>query len=127
MERLNQYQLSFAEKVYALCRKVPRGKVTTYAEIARALDCKAYQAVGNALRCNPYAPTVPCHRVVKSDGNIGGFKGKLSGKEVEEKIRLLEKDKIKVVGGKVNLVKHLFKFKEKIITLKNYETKSTCL
>lgn len=103
-------KVTFAEKVYALSKKVPRGKVTTYAEIARALDCKAYQAVGNALRCNPYAPVVPCHRVVRSDGRVGGFKGKLTGKEVEGKIRLLEEEEVEITGKKVDLAKHLFKF-----------------
>lgn len=92
----------FAEKVYALCKKIPRGKVTTYGEIARALDCKAYRAVGNALRCNPYAPIVPCHRVVRSDGSIGGFKGKTAGREVREKIKLLEEEGVKVEKGKVD-------------------------
>ncbi len=94
---------NFAEKVYALCQKIPRGKVTTYAEIARALDCKAYRAVGQALRCNPYAPSVPCHRVVRSDGSIGGFKGEVSGKEAGEKIKLLEKEGVRVEKYKVDL------------------------
>ncbi len=79
-------KMSFAEKVYFLCRKIPEGKVTTYREIAHALNTKGYQAVGQALRCNPYAPRVPCHRVVKSDGSLGGFKGKSEGKEIKEKI-----------------------------------------
>lgn len=101
---------AFAEKVYALCRNIPKGKVSTYKEIAKALGGKGYQAVGNALRCNPYAPEVPCHRVVKSDGNIGGFKGKTKGKEVEEKIELLRKENVKIVDGKIDLKKHLFGF-----------------
>ncbi len=103
-------KLTFAEEVYALCRTVPPGKVTTYAEIASALHTKAYRAVGNALRSNPCAPIVPCHRVVKSDGNVGGFKGRLTRKAVGEKIRLLEKEGVEVIGKKVNLAKHLFKF-----------------
>jgi O-6-methylguanine DNA methyltransferase len=54
---------------------------TTYGQIARKLNTKAYRAVGNACRKNPYAPRVPCHRVVRSDGTIGGFGGKTSWKE----------------------------------------------
>lgn len=97
--------LSFAERVYSLCRKVPKGKVTTYGEIARALNTKGYRAIGQVLRCNPYAPQVPCHRVVKSDGSVGGFKREKSGGEIEEKIRLLEKERVKIVDGKVDLRK----------------------
>ncbi len=100
---------SFAEKVYAVCRRVPRGKVTTYGEIAKALGGKGFQAVGNALRCNPYAPKVPCHRVVKSDGGIGGFRGKVLGREVKEKIALLEAEGVIVQEGKVDLAVFLFR------------------
>ena len=63
--------MSFAEKVYKLTAKIPKGKVSSYREIAHALNCKAYRAVGSALNKNPYAPKVPCHRVIKSSGNIG--------------------------------------------------------
>ena len=58
----------FSEKVYFLTKKVPKGRVTTYKELAKKLKTKAYRAVGQALKCNPYAPKVPCHRVVKSVG-----------------------------------------------------------
>ncbi|MEK6845266.1 MAG: MGMT family protein [Nanoarchaeota archaeon] len=94
---------NFAEKVYALCQKIPRGKVTTYGAIARALHTKAYRAVGQALKCNPYAHGVPCHRVVRSDGSVGGFKGKTEGKEVEEKIKMLKKEGVRVEKYKVDL------------------------
>ena len=50
---------SFAEQAYALLRKVPKGRVTTYKEIAHAMGTKAYQGVGQAMRNNPYAPEVP--------------------------------------------------------------------
>lgn len=65
--------MNFNQRVWDLCRKVPKGRVTTYKEIAKALGTKAYRAVGNALNKNPHAPIVPCHRVVKSDGSVGGF------------------------------------------------------
>ena len=53
-------EMSFNQKVWATCARVPKGRVTTYADIARALGTKAYRAVGNALNRNPYAPAVPC-------------------------------------------------------------------
>lgn len=72
--------MTFNQKVWALCARVPAGKVTTYAEIARALKSKGYRAVGNALNKNPYAPAVPCHRVVGSTGSLTGFAGGLAKK-----------------------------------------------
>src|SRR5215212_9483987 len=73
--------MSFQERVWALTARIPHGKVTTYGEIARAMGTKAYRAVGNALNKNPYAPGVPCHRVVGSDGRLTGFAGGLPKKE----------------------------------------------
>lgn len=63
----------FQERVYSICSKIPKGKVCTYGDIANALNSRAYQAVGSALNKNPYAPKVPCHRVVNADGSLGGF------------------------------------------------------
>ena len=63
--------MTFNEKVWALTAQVPKGQVTTYGEIARRLKTKGFRAVGNALNKNPYSPTVPCHRVVGSDGALG--------------------------------------------------------
>lgn len=100
--------MSFAEKVYSLCTKIPPGKVTTYKEIAQALNTKGYQAIGQAMRCNPYAPHVPCHRVIASDGSLGGFKGKKKGKEIKEKIKLLEKEGVKIIDNKINLHESYF-------------------
>jgi methylated-DNA-[protein]-cysteine S-methyltransferase len=90
---------------------IPRGRVTTYRLIAKKLETKAYRAVGNACRNNPYAPRVPCHRVVKSDGTIGGFAGKTSGRTVQNKVELLRKEGVQVKDGKiVDFEKVLFKF-----------------
>jgi len=103
--------MSLSEKVYKLCKKIPEGKVSTYLELGKALDTKAYRAIGQCLKHNPNAPIVPCHRVVSSSGLIGGFKGKTSGKEIEEKIKLLEKEGIKFQGKKIiDFEKVLFKF-----------------
>jgi methylated-DNA-[protein]-cysteine S-methyltransferase len=81
--------------------KIPKGKVTTYGLIARKLNTRACRAVGSACRKTSYPPSIPCHRVVRSDGTIGGFGGRTSGKKVEDKIRLLRKENVQVRNGKV--------------------------
>ena len=123
---------TFNEKCYEILKKVPKGKVTTYKEIANFLHTKAYRAVGNAMNKNPdgYAISpeairnrhsairgdskrtsgfflVPCHRVVKSNGEVGGF---ASGKK--NKIRLLRQEDIEIKDNKIDLDKYLFKFKK---------------
>ncbi|MBN2353395.1 MAG: MGMT family protein [Spirochaetales bacterium] len=91
----------FQERVYALCRRVPAGRVTTYGEIASALKTRACRAVGQALRRNPYAPAVPCHRVVASDGSLGGFCGETSGTEPARKKLLLLEEGVRFLGDKI--------------------------
>ncbi len=98
---------TFNEKCYQLLKKVPRGKATTYKEIAHALNCKAYRAVGNAMNKNPYAPKIPCHRVINSNGNLGGFASGL-----REKIKLLKQEGIEINNKKIDLNKYLYKFKK---------------
>ena len=90
--------MKFNQKVYKLCQKIPKGKISTYKEIAKKLNSKAYRAVGNALNKNPYAPKVPCHRVIKTNGEVGGF---ASG--TKNKIKLLEKEGIKINNSKIDL------------------------
>ena len=109
--------MSFAQKVYFLCQMVPPGKVTTYGEIARVLGIKGYQAIGQALKCNPYAPVVPCHRIVKRDGSLGGFKGSLLNEIVLEKRMLLSEEGVVFNGSKVDLESCFFSFP--ILTSKN--------
>ena len=104
-------RMNFEEKVWNLMETIPRGRVTTYGFIAKKLRTKAYRAVGNACRRNPYAPRVPCHRVVRSDGAVGGFRGKTTGKTVEEKTLMLRSENVQVKNGKVvDFEKVLFKF-----------------
>ncbi|MBR9679129.1 MAG: MGMT family protein [Nanoarchaeota archaeon] len=86
------------EQVYKIVEQVPEGKVITYKRIAEKLNCKCYQLIGQIMAKNPYAPKVPCHRVVKSNGEVGGFNGKIENKE---KIRLLEKEGVKIENGKI--------------------------
>ena len=90
-----------AEKVYQLLTKIPPGKVTTYKNLAQALNTKGYQAIGQILKKNPHAPTVPCHRVVKSDGTLGGYAGKINGPKIIMKKKLLQKEGIEFVGNKI--------------------------
>lgn len=100
--------MNFNQKVLNLTKKIPKGKVSTYKEIAKAINTKAYRAVGTALRENPYAPKVPCHRVVNSSGTVGAYKGKQNSKE---KIRLLRKEGIKIKDNKIiDFKKKLFRF-----------------
>jgi methylated-DNA-[protein]-cysteine S-methyltransferase len=85
----------FAKRVYASLMLVPKGKVTTYKDLAASVGCGSPRAVGQALRCNPFAPTVPCHRVVAASRNIGGFFGQTSGGEIDRKVRMLREEGVR--------------------------------
>jgi len=86
----------FQKRVYDKLLEVPRGKVTTYRDLAHAIGTRGYRAVGTALNKNPFAPSVPCHRVVNSDGSIGGF---ASG--CADKIAILQEEGVNVAGSKI--------------------------
>ncbi|MFW5704402.1 MAG: MGMT family protein [Nanoarchaeota archaeon] len=81
---------------------MPMGKVTTYKDLAKALNTKAYRAIGTTLNKNPYAPQVPCHRVVNSNGKVGSF-----AKGIEEKTKLILKEGIKIHYNKVENFQNL--------------------
>ena len=85
----------FQNKVYELCKKVPKGKVTTYKAIAEKMGTKAYRAVGTALNKNPFAK-VPCHRIVGSNGHLVGF-----ARGLKKKAALLKKEGIKIKNNKI--------------------------
>ena len=86
------------QKTYDLVRQIPSGKISTYGTVARALgDVRAARAVGRMMNQNPNADTMPCFRIVYSDGSIGGF-----GLGVDNKIRRLEEDGIKVSDGRIH-------------------------
>ena len=82
----------FQKKVFLELLKVPAGQTISYGELARRIGCRCPQAVGQALRKNPFAPDVPCHRVIRSDGKIGGYFGKTDGDMIERKRKLLESE-----------------------------------
>lgn len=95
----------FSERCYALLKKVPKRKITTYKILAKKLRTRAYRAVGNAMNKNPYSPKVPCHRVINSDGKIGGF---ASG--IKKKIAMLKKEGIKIKNNKIeNFEKYIYR------------------
>lgn len=91
-------EMNFCQKVWALTARVPKGKVTTYSAIARKLGSKGYRAVGMAMNRNPFAPEVPCHRVVGSDGRLTGFAGGL-----DKKRRMLLEEGVVIRQDKVDL------------------------
>jgi methylated-DNA-[protein]-cysteine S-methyltransferase len=80
----------FQKKVWAALCDIKKGGVVTYAELARRIGKpKAVRAVANAVGANPFAPEVPCHRVVRTDGGLGGYSGKGG---VKTKLALLKKE-----------------------------------
>ena len=91
---LNSTEITeFQRRVYIELLNVPRGATITYGELARRIGCRSAQAVGQALRRNPFAPYVPCHRVIASNGSIGGFHGQIEGEMIEKKRQLLERER----------------------------------
>lgn len=97
---------SFDKDCYKLLLKIPEGKVTTYKEIAHALGKKGYRAVGRAMNRNPNLIDVPCHRVVKSNGEVGGY---ATGSC--RKLELLRQEGVYVSeDGQVDLSKYLYVF-----------------
>jgi len=86
---------AFQERVYDAVSRIPFGFAASYMELAREVECGSPRAVGQALRRCPYS-RVPCHRVVASDGSIGGFGGEDMGPEIRKKIRLLRQEGIPV-------------------------------
>jgi methylated-DNA-[protein]-cysteine S-methyltransferase len=101
----------FQRRVYALLSLVPRGCVVTYQELARALGCGSPRAVGRALRANPWAPRVPCHRVIASDLRPGGYQGKISGPALRLKLRRLAQEGVRFHNGRLTDPSRLFHFR----------------
>ena len=99
--------MSISIKVYRKLLQVPKGKVTTYGDLAKAVGLKNGQRfIGTIMKKNPYPVIIPCHRVVKFDGKIGGF---VYGERV--KSQMLVKEGIKIKDGKiVDFAKEKFYF-----------------
>ncbi len=86
----------FQKRVYKEVSKIPKGKTSTYGEIAKKLKTSP-RAVGQALKRNPYAPQIPCHRVICSDGTLGGYSGKMNS---PKKSKLLKQEGVVISNGK---------------------------
>ncbi len=95
MSKSSRTPTEFENRVYGALGEIPKGRVATYSGLASRLDCGSTQAVGQALKRNPFAPEVPCHRVIKTDLTLGGYAGKVKGVRVERKRRLLEDEGVK--------------------------------
>jgi methylated-DNA-[protein]-cysteine S-methyltransferase len=91
----------FQQRVYEVTRLIPRGRVTTYRLLADAIGCGSSRAVGQALRRNPFAPAVPCHRVIRSDLTLGGFSGHTEGPAIRKKLRLLREEGVQFKDGRL--------------------------
>mgnify|MGYP001189543452 FL=1 len=85
----------FQNKIWNYLKKIPKGQVRTYLQVAKAIGKpKAFRAVANAVGKNPYPIKIPCHRVIRSDGSLGGYSGK-GGIRVKRRLLLSEKVFIK--------------------------------
>lgn len=96
----------FEKRVWSLLCQIPKGQFSTYGLMSAHLGSSP-RAVGNALRRNPFAPEVPCHRVIATGGTLGGFKGYISkdgeGITLDEKRRLLQLEGV-LLDGKTKVV-----------------------
>ena len=92
---MNLKGTKFQLKVWNYLKKIPKGKVKTYLKVAKAIGKpRAFRAVANAVGKNPYPPLIPCHRVIRSDGSLGGYSGKGGIKE-KRRLLFLEKANLK--------------------------------
>ena len=95
----------FNQRCYDLLKLIPEGKVTTYGEMAKALNTKAWRAVGSAMAKNKNLFVIPCHRVVRSDGAIGQY-----ALGADKKSELLKTEGVSITDGKVNLEEFMHMF-----------------
>lgn len=92
----------FQKAVYDAVRKIPCGKVSTYGDIALEISRGTARSVGTALAKNPFAPEVPCHRVVRSNGGLGGYFGATQGESLARKEAILRTEGVEFsLAGKV--------------------------
>jgi len=104
---MNQTDTSFFERVYAVVRTVPAGKVTTYGAIARAIGTKDARRVGQALHANPDGKKTPCHRVVFTDGRLAP--GYAFGGPNEQLRKLQLEGVVFINDARVDMARSLFR------------------
>jgi len=91
--------INFQQKVFEAVKRIPRGKILTYGQVAQKLGNKNLaRAVGNALNKN-HDKNIPCHRVVRSNGQVGGF-----NRGTAAKIKLLKSEGVKIKNGKMTIL-----------------------
>ena len=96
--------MNITEYTYYLVKQIPSGRVSTYGAVAKALGNPGYaRAVGKMMNKNPDADTMPCFKIINSDGSLGGF-----GLGINDKIRRLKEDGIDVKNGKIVDFKNVF-------------------
>jgi len=96
-------------KVLEMLNKIPKGRVTTYGELARAAKTSP-RAVGQIMRHNKWPDKYPCYKVVSSSGKIHGYAGCLSGKSIRTKEKLLKKDGIAIKNGRIVMQRYVHRF-----------------
>lgn len=107
--RFREKEASFSEKVLSLVKQIPRGKVTTYLEIAKTAGSpKSSKAIGKVLSSNAHLKSIPFHRVVKSNGRMG------SSSAEKKRSAILIREGVKIEMGRINLDRHMFSFIPKI-------------
>jgi methylated-DNA-[protein]-cysteine S-methyltransferase len=107
---MNRLPTDFEKRIYAVISRIPKGRVSTYGAVARKAACGSARAVGQALRRNPFAPAVPCHRVIASDLKPGGFQGARGGGRVRSKLALLAEEGVAFTHGRLADPARLFLF-----------------
>ena len=91
---MNLKGTKFQIKVWNYLKKIPKGEIRTYLQVAKAIGKpNAHRAVANAVGKNPYPPKIPCHRVIRTDGSLGGYSGKGG---IKTKLRLLRSEKVDI-------------------------------
>lgn len=102
---------SFQQRVYQAVSLIPAGNVATYRGVVEYISCGSPRAVGQALKVNPYAPQVPCHRVIAANLTLGGFQGEREGAAIERKRRLLAREGVLFKDGRLVEPRRVFNFR----------------
>ena len=98
--------MDYQQHLQQLLLRIPKGKITTYRELAHAMNTRGYRFVGQLLKNNPFPDRFPCYKVVRSDGTLGGY-----ALGTAEKIRRLKAEGIQVRGGRVtDFARVLYRF-----------------